>query len=93
MSKCLRYSNVTHIRNPFFVFSLLFYPLFSEKLCVSVSYEVVSHMRDSTVQITWLLAMVTKISVATITGNYCFSQKVSSVQNWSFYASKQPRYQ
>ena len=50
-------------------------------------------MQDFTVQMILLVAMITKISVATITGNDCFSKKVSSYQNWSFYASKQLRYQ
>ena len=51
-----QYSGVSHIRNCFLVFSLLFqnnillfYPLFSQKLSVSVSYNVVSYMRDSIV--------------------------------------------
>ena len=43
------YSRVSHIRNRFFGFSLLFYPLFYQKLNVSVSYEVVFYMGDSTV--------------------------------------------
>ena len=50
------YSRVSHIRNHFSEFnllfwnkSLLFYPLFSQKLSVSVSHKVVSYMQDSTV--------------------------------------------
>ena len=38
-------------------------------------------MRDYAVQITWLVAMVTKNSVATITGNYCFSQKACCTEH------------
>ena len=45
-SSWLIYSRVSHLRNHFFGFSLLF----SQKLSVSVSYTVVSYMRDSTVQ-------------------------------------------
>ena len=45
-----------------FRFSLLFYPLFSQKLCGSVSYKAVSYMRDCTVQI--------MISIATIGRSY-----------------------
>ena len=58
-------------KKPPFGFSLLFCP-FSQKLSVSVSYKVASYMRDSHVQTAWLVAMVTKISRATITGNDCF---------------------
>ena len=71
-----------------FLFSLLFYPLFSQKLSVSGSYKVVSYMQDSAVQITWLVAMVTKTSVATMTGNDFFGQKLSLYQNGSFCASE-----
>ena len=65
--------------------------MFSQNLSVSVSYKVVSYMQDFAVQITWLAAMVTKISLATITKTDSFSQKVTSYQIWSFYASKKLR--
>ena len=43
------YSGFPNIRNCLFGFSLLCYLLFSQKLIVSVSYNVVCYMRDSTV--------------------------------------------
>ena len=43
--KFLAHTAVSRIRNRSFVFSLLFYPLFSQKLSVSVSYKVVFYAR------------------------------------------------
>ena len=49
MAKLWKYSEVLQIRNRFSGFGLLFYPSFSQKLSVSVSYKVFSDMQDSTV--------------------------------------------